>query len=87
MDGLMTRAVRLPSAHPDGSTTTHSPETTPIPTHSPGGDNYGALISEGPIAGSFRSLCYSPPFDVVDSDIDFDIKDTFNKIVDPILYE
>lgn len=72
---IIDHVVRLPSAHPNGSTSTHSqsnPEMTPIPAHTPlVGENYGALVSEGCTVGSIGPMHYS-----ILSDADIDA--TFN---------
>ena len=70
--------VRLPSAHPSGSTATYSPETAPIPPHFPVGGNHGALVDEFPMVGSFEPMLHFPLSDV-------DIEATFNAIFNSTL--
>jgi hypothetical protein len=59
--------IRLPSAQPGGSSTTHSAsneEIAPVPIPPPDGENNGALVLEpldDPMVGSFQAEpMYSP---------------------------
>ncbi len=60
------------SAHPGGSTATHSlsnQETAPISTPFPlVGENYGGFVPEDPMIGSFGPIRYYSP--ISDADID-----------------